>query len=206
MKHGAEAIDPSLTHGVRTPMDTSGGNVSKTLRWETPSASAHVVTARQRAFADGLARPAALDDPNTTFGVVTAPIGDTVGSLIKTTTTAADADATADLRDRVQAQLRPLGATSIGRLENDLAAAAASNHASPQAGAVPATLVKELCTTYGLGIGSGTLSELLAACSLGGGGGGEGADEAFVDSALCFLLIPSLDFFQLLFESEEPSA
>lgn len=179
--HGTGVIDPNMAHGVRTPMDSTGAGARNALRWSSPAEPARVVSSRQREFADGPARPAVVDDPNTVFGVVTAVDGDTVGSLIKPSV--ADADATTDLRNRIQAQLRPVGAASLGRFENDLFAADTA-----QTGAVPAALVTELCETYGMGIGSRTLRDLLQACAFGDSGNG---DDSVVDCE-CFPLFVRL--------------
>lgn len=148
-------FDKTAVCGVPTPQDTRGGGVAKTLRWTSSAQATPLVTAAQRRHIDGPAKPAAVQDPDTVFGIVTRPIGDTVDALI---TTAGPAEDSSALRDRVQSTLRPPTIASLGYLEDAFEAADEAH-----TGAVPEDVARELCTAHLPELGPRAVTELLEA-------------------------------------------
>mmetsp|Transcript_35350 Transcript_35350/g.92454 ORF Transcript_35350/g.92454 Transcript_35350/m.92454 type:complete len:456 (-) Transcript_35350:76-1443(-) len=155
-------FDKAAVCGMPTPQDTRGSGVAKTLRWSSSFGPPALVTAGQRAHANGLPPPVAVTDDNTVFGVVTKPIGDTVGALIAT---AGPAEDDAALREQVRSLLTPSTAAKLGLLEDEFMAADAT-----QTGVVPAAVAQELCKAHlSHDLGPRALDDLLSAATADGG-------------------------------------
>eukprot|EP00038_Savillea_parva_P019860 m.29360 g.29360 ORF g.29360 m.29360 type:complete len:458 (+) comp4587_c0_seq1:146-1519(+) len=148
-------FEPNAVCGVPTPQDTRGGGVAKTMKWSSPKQPTAIVSATRRKHSDGPEKPAAVQDPNTVFGIVTRPMGDTVDGLIRTAGPAEDDSA---LRDRVRSILTPDSVAHLNVLEDNFAAADES-----ESGTVPDAVARELCTTHLPELGPRAVQELLDA-------------------------------------------
>lgn len=150
-------FDKTAVCGVPTPQDMRGGGVAKTLRWTSTTQQPPLVSSLQKDHAEGPPKPAAVQDPNTVYGIVTRPIGDTVNTLIKT---AGSAEDSAALREQIQSIVKPTTIAKLSQLDDEFVAADEA-----QTGTVPESVARELCGTHVSELGPRILDTLLEKCT-----------------------------------------